>query len=90
MQKIKNKPGNNIALIGVVAVGVLLIAMAAFFAFGAGQGGGTPKLVTEPRQIDFGEVKLGSEKTFSFTVTNAGDGALRFSETPYIEVMEGC
>jgi hypothetical protein len=30
------------------------------------------------------------EKSFAIQVTNNGNGALRFKEDPYIEVVEGC
>ena len=42
------------------------------------------------RQIDYGYVKFGETRTFEIKVTNTGDGSLRFTEKPYIEVLEGC
>jgi hypothetical protein len=35
-------------------------------------------------------VKFGENRQFTLTVTNTGDGNLRFKEKPYIEVLEGC
>ncbi len=75
----------------VVLGGVLIIA--AMFLFsnqGGGNGGGTPSLAVDQPKIDYGDVKYNTNKTFIIKVTNTGTGTLRFKETPYIEVLEGC
>lgn len=77
-------------MIALVIGGVLLVAVALFFAFGGADGGGTPKLVVDQEKIDYGDVKFGVNKTFAIKVTNTGDGVLRFKEKPYIQVLEGC
>lgn len=80
-------------LIALLIGGALLvIAAAVFFVFGsgAGDGGGTPKLVVDQDKIDYGYVKFGNNKTFTIKVTNTGDGVLRFKEKPVVEVLEGC
>jgi hypothetical protein len=71
---------------------LLIIAATVFFVFGsgAGDGGGTPKLVVDQDKIDYGYVKFGNNKTFTIKVTNTGDGVLRFKEKPVVEVLEGC
>jgi hypothetical protein len=51
---------------------------------------GAPAISVEPQQIDMGEVKLGTSVQASFKVTNTGDKALKFTESPYIELVEGC
>jgi hypothetical protein len=51
---------------------------------------GKPSLQVDQEQINFGDVKLGKTVTASFKLKNVGDQPLRFSETPYIEVREGC
>jgi hypothetical protein len=77
-------------LILLIGGGVLLIAAALFIAFGSGDGGGTPTLAVDQEVIDYGDVKLDTEKSFAIKITNIGDGTLRFKEEPYIEVREGC
>ncbi len=51
---------------------------------------GQPVLEVDQSFIDYGEVKFGTPLSFRFTVTNKGNGTLRFQEEPYIEVVEGC
>ncbi len=85
----KQKPKNNFPWLFVALGGVLLIVAAFLFANQSG-GGGTPSLAVDQKQIDYGDVKLNTEKTFAIKVTNTGDGTLRFKEQPYIEVLEGC
>ena len=70
--------------------GILLIITAFFFANQNGNSGGTPSIVVDQQRIDYGDVKFGVEKTFAIKITNTGDGTLRFTEEPYIEIVEGC
>ena len=76
----------------LVAIGGILLIIAAFFFAnqGGGDGDGTPSIVVDQQKIDYGDVKFGVEKTFAIKITNTGDGTLRFKEEPYIEVLEGC
>ena len=74
-----------------VALGGVLLIIAAFFLTRQdGDRGGTPSIIVDLQRIDYGDVKLGVNKTFSIKVTNAGDGTLRFKEEPYVQVLEGC
>lgn len=72
--------------------GVLLIAAVFLFANqgGGDDGGGTPSIAVDQQKIDYGDVKFGVNKTFAIKVTNTGTGTLRFTEQPYIEIVEGC
>ena len=76
----------------LVAIGGVLLLMAAFFLAnrGGGDNGGTPSIAVDRQKIDYGDVKFGVNKTFDIKVTNTGDSTLRFKEEPYIEVLEGC
>ena len=78
----------------LVAFGlVLLVVAVVLFANRNGSGhdnGGTPQIATNPQKIDYGYIKFGNDKTFSIKVTNIGNGTLRFTEKPYVEVLEGC
>jgi len=51
---------------------------------------GAPALKVDRDQVDLGDVKLGQTVQVSFQVANVGDKPLRFSEQPYVEVVEGC
>ena len=75
-------------LLAALGGGLLLLALVLFARNGSG--GGTPSIAVDQNKIDYGDVKFGVEKTFAIKVTNSGDGPLRFKETPYIEVVEGC
>ncbi len=77
-------------LLALVGGGILLVAIALFFVFGGAYGGGTPQLSVDQERIDYGDVTFNTPKTFAIKVTNTGDGVLRFKETPYIQVLEGC
>ncbi len=83
--------------------GLLLIAGAILISRPSGNasGGGTATLApimvqgqasiqVDQQEINFGDVKLNVQKTFTITVTNIGDKPLRFAQVPYIEVVEGC
>jgi hypothetical protein len=51
---------------------------------------GSPQLVVDQEQIDFGDVQFGQPVTATFTLTNQGSAPLRFSAEPWIEIREGC
>lgn len=51
---------------------------------------GEPRLKVEKTVIDRGDVKLGTPLRDDIRVTNVGDQPLRFTEAPYVEVLEGC
>lgn len=51
---------------------------------------GAPSLKADKESVDLGDVKLGETVEVSFQLTNVGDQTLRFSEEPYVEVVEGC
>ncbi len=51
---------------------------------------GAPKLKADRDKIDLGDVKLGQTVQTAFELTNAGDQPLRFTDKPFIEVVEGC
>jgi hypothetical protein len=87
----KQKQRNQFPWVFIVLGGGLLLLAAFLFANrGAGGGGGTPSIAVDQNKIDYGYVKFGENRQFSLKVTNSGDGTLRFSEKPYIEVLEGC
>jgi hypothetical protein len=79
----------NLALPIIIFGGVLLI-LAVFLLTRQGDGGGTPEIVVDQQKIDFGYVKFGETRSIKIAVTNTGDGVLRFTKKPYIEVLEGC
>jgi hypothetical protein len=76
-------------LFAVLGVGLLVLA-AVLFANRGGSGDGIAALSVDQTKIDYGYVKFGENRQFTLTVTNEGEGALRFKEKPYIEVLEGC
>jgi cell division septal protein FtsQ len=51
---------------------------------------GSPSLKVDKDKLDLGNVKLGQTVDVKFTLTNVGDQTLRFSKTPFVEVVEGC
>ena len=51
---------------------------------------GQPSLQVDQELIDYGDVKLDTNLTFALKLTNVGDQALKISDTPYVEVKEGC
>ncbi len=51
---------------------------------------GAPRLKVEKDTIDHGNLKLGNPVRDDIRVTNVGDQPLVFTQTPYIEVKEGC
>lgn len=52
---------------------------------------GAPKIQVAQDLYDYGTVKLGGVPIRNVVqITNVGDQTLRFTEAPYIEVLEGC
>jgi hypothetical protein len=83
-------------MILLLAGGILLI-IGMFFAFrkpspskAAIIVSGAPSLKVNQEKVDLGNVELGKTVEVKFTITNVGDKTLRFSKTPYVEVVEGC
>jgi hypothetical protein len=78
----------------LIGAGILILLAALALAVwkpardGAAAGGG--QISVDQEAIDFGQVKLGKTVTATFTLTNRGSGALKFSEAPYIELKKGC
>src|SRR5689334_15680366 len=51
---------------------------------------GRAKLKVDRQKVDLGNVQLGQTVAVAFELTNVGDQPLRFTDQPYIEVVEGC
>ncbi|PJH75600.1 MAG: hypothetical protein CO064_05865 [Anaerolineae bacterium CG_4_9_14_0_8_um_filter_58_9] len=99
----KHRRQRRFPIFWVLAIGGLLLVAGAILLSrpGGTSGGGTATLApiqvqgqaairVDRQEINFGDVKLNVQKTFTITVTNVGDQPLRFTEAPYIEVVEGC
>jgi hypothetical protein len=83
----------------LVLAGIVLVAGALFAVWKSGQSGalqvpievkGSPSLEVDRDRVDLGDVPLGKTVTVSFQIANVGDKTLRFSEKPFVEVVEGC
>jgi cell division septal protein FtsQ len=81
----------------LLLAGGLLLIIVAVFAINkptqpkaAVEVNGSPSLKVDQESVDLGNVKLEKTVEVTFLLTNVGDKTLRFSETPYIEVLEGC
>jgi hypothetical protein len=89
----QNKPWLPIilALTGVALVGLAFWALRSKPSNSANiEVTGAPSLKADKEEVNLGDVKLGQTVEVSFQLTNVGDQTLRFSEAPYIEVVEGC
>ncbi len=51
---------------------------------------GTPRVEVDREAIDLGDVPVGKWVTASFTITNSGDGRLRFRNAPWVKAVAGC
>lgn len=99
IQERRRKKRQRNTLIAVIAGGLLLVTSGIFIAKNAWENkadpslievSGQPSLKVDKEMIDYGDVKLNTNLTFAFQLTNVGDETLKISETPYVEVAEGC
>jgi hypothetical protein len=83
----------------LVLGGIVLLAGALLAVWKAGQPNaaqapivfkGAPSLKVDQDKIDLGDLPLGQTVSVSFQLANVGDETLRFSDKPFIEVLEGC
>lgn len=51
---------------------------------------GAPSLRVDREKIDLGAVAVKTPVSATFTLTNVGDQALKFTAAPFIEVAAGC
>jgi hypothetical protein len=92
-----HKPSRNKGPVWLALGGVLVIGLA-FLLYQASKPAskapvdvkGSASLKVDKDKVDLGNEKLGDTVAVSFDVTNVGDQPLRFSEQPYVEVVEGC
>jgi hypothetical protein len=82
----KSLPWALVALGGLLIIGAIFVVSNSSSA----DSGGTPAITVEEPNVDMGYIKLGEYRSINIKVTNTGDGTLRFTEQPYIEVLEGC
>ena len=95
--KPKQKPKRNLLPLWLALAGLGLILMAVWALSSSNTGTkanieikGAPRLKVDTDTIDHGDVKLGTPVRDEIRVTNTGDQPLRFTEAPYIQVLEGC
>ena len=83
----------------LIAGGVLLIGIVVYAVWQAVNPGtpkvpvevkGAPSLKVDQEQVDLGNIPLGQTVEVTFNVANVGDQQLRFTEAPYVELVEGC
>ncbi len=80
----------------LVLGGIVILIGALFFAFRKPTTAyipavaGKPSLKVDKEKIDLGNMKLGETAFASFQLTNVGDQVLEITQTPTIQVIEGC
>ena len=91
------KQRSPIWLLLIIVAGVALIVVALIgsgstpaASVTAPQVSGAPAVRVDQEKIDLGDVPLGQTVSVKFEVANVGDQPLRFTEKPYVEVVEGC
>ncbi len=85
-----------ITLWGLLLAGAALLAIGAYAAWRTSAssptrgGGASPRLKADRQEVDLGDVPLGQTVEVAFQLSNVGGSPLRFTELPYVEVVEGC
>jgi hypothetical protein len=97
IKHLRNARKNKSLPVIMLFAGGLLLVVGAIFAFtrpsqsqAAIEVKGSPSLKVNRERVDLGDIKLGRTVEVSFELMNVGDKPLRFTDTPYIEVLEGC
>ncbi|MBM4424690.1 MAG: DUF1573 domain-containing protein [Chloroflexi bacterium] len=98
--ELRQQHATNQLPILLIAGGVLLVGIVAFAVWQAAGGNSGPKVPVEvngvpsikidKEKVDLGDVPLGQTVEVAFNISNVGNRQLRFTETPYIELVEGC
>ncbi|GIV65217.1 MAG: hypothetical protein ACOYXO_15565 [Chloroflexota bacterium] len=91
-RKPKRVPLRNQKTLWIFAAigGILLLLGMYIFVSQRDVAGGMPEIMVDRQMIELGYQPFEKRVTFSIKVANTGDGTLRFTEEPYIEVLEGC
>jgi hypothetical protein len=74
----------------ILAGGILLAILTVFGLLQARDSEGVPAIQVSQERIEYGDVPNNIPLSFEITVTNVGNGTLRFRQPPYIEIVEGC
>lgn len=98
LRQVQKKSSRRYLPLWIALGGVLALVTALLVDFGttspdenaSQEWDGSPALVVDREEVNYGDVKLGTPVTTEFLVTNNGTGELRFSEKPYVEIREGC
>ncbi len=95
--KPKPRPKNSLLPLWLALAGLALVLIAGWAILSSSAQSkasvevkGAPRLKVEKDTIDHGSIKLGNPVRDDIRVTNVGDQPLVFTQTPYIEVKEGC
>lgn len=86
------RSGRARAVIALSLAAVALAGGGAWWAWSHREttGPGTPRLAVDRTAADLGYRRFDEPTRVVFTLTNAGDGVLRLSGVPRVEVVAGC
>jgi hypothetical protein len=84
------KGGIGLAGIATLALAVLLVVKIPSAEKVPLETSGGPRLKVYQDQLDLGTMKLGQTQPVKIEVANVGNQILRFTNTPYLQVVKGC
>ena len=92
MASVRRRKNNANPLITVLKGVLILIGLYAAFLVGRTiwMNTGTPELVVVQGFVDHGEVPINQQVQSELILRNEGNGPLRLTEAPFVEVVEGC